>query len=194
MGILGGTFNPIHLGHLFIAQDALEQCRLERVLFVPTAMPPHKPLAGKISAAHRLRMLKLAIAGNERFAVDDLEIRRGGKSYSVETLTELQCRQPAVDFYFIIGADSLAELHLWRNVEQLVKLCRFLVFARPGYTAKPAAGLAGLRYKLFSTHPAEISSQEIRARVARGRSIRYLVPDSVRQYIERQHLYCEKNN
>ena len=189
VGILGGTFNPIHLGHLFIAQDALEQCRLERVLFVPTAMPPHKPLAGKISAAHRLRMLKFAIAGNERFAVDDLEIRRGGKSYSVETLMELRRRQPSADFYFIIGTDSLAELHLWRNVEQLVKLCRFLVFARPGYTAKPAASLTGLRYKLFSTHPTEISSQEIRARAARGRSIRYLVPDAVRQYIERQQLY-----
>ena len=189
MGILGGTFNPIHLGHLFIAQDALEQCQLDRVLFIPTAQPPHKSLADNVSATQRLRLLRLAIAGDKRFAVDDLEILRGGKSYSVETVTELRRRQPTADFYFIIGGDSLAELHLWREVEQLVKLCRFLVFARPGYVAKPVGRLPGLRYKLFSTHPTEISSREIRARVARGRSIRYLVPDSVRQYIERQQLY-----
>ena len=189
MGILGGTFNPIHLGHLFIAQDALEQCRLDRVLFIPSALPPHKPLGDNVSAIHRLRMVRLAIAGDKRFAVDDLEIRRGGKSYSVETLAELHRRQPAADYYFIIGADSLAELHLWRDVNQLIRLCRFLVFMRPGYPAKPAVKLAGLRYKLFSTHPTEISSREIRARVARGQSIRYLAPDSVRRYIERQQLY-----
>jgi len=116
-------------------------------------------------------------------------IWRGGKSYSVETLAELQRQQPTADFYFIIGADSLAELHLWRAVDQLVKLCRFLVFARPGYAAVPAASLTGLRYKLFATHPTEISSREIRARVARGQSIRYLVPEPVRHYIERQQLY-----
>ena len=187
--MLGGTFNPIHLGHLLIAQDALEQGRLGQVVFIPTAKPPHKSVAGNVSAAHRLNMLRLGIAGDKRFAVDDLEIRRGGKSYSVETLAELQRRQPAADFYFIIGADSLAELHLWRDVEQLVRLCRFLVVARPGYIAKPAAKLTGLRYKLVATHPAEISSREIRVRVARGQSIRYLVPESVRQYIERQQLY-----
>ncbi|MEI8314045.1 MAG: nicotinate-nucleotide adenylyltransferase [Verrucomicrobiota bacterium] len=192
VGILGGTFNPIHLGHLLIAQDALEQCRLERVVFIPTAKPPHKSLAGNVSAAHRLNMLRLGVAGDKRFAVDDLEMRRGGKSYSVETVEELQRRQPAAVFSFIIGADSLAELHLWRDAERLVRLCRFLVFARPGYVAQPAASLTGLRYKLFSTHPAEISSREIRGRVARGQSIRYLVPDSVRQYIERHQLYIEK--
>ena len=162
---------------------------MARVLFIPTAQPPHKPLAGNVSASQRLRMLKLAIAGDRRFAVDDLEIRRGGKSYSVETMAELQDRLPAAVFYFIIGADSLVELPQWYKVERLVKLCRFLVFARPGYAAKPVRRLAGLRYQMFSTHPCEIASREIRERLASRQSIRYLVPEPVRRYIERQQLY-----
>ena len=189
VGILGGTFNPIHLGHLLIAQDALEQAGLARVLFIPAALPPHKPLAGNVSARQRLRMLKLAIAGDPRFAVDDLEIRRGGKSYSVDTLAELRARWPAADFYFIIGADSLVELPQWHAVERLVKMCRFIVFARPGSQLRPARPLAGLRYRVFSTHPCEIASREIRTRLARRQSIRYLVPEPVRRYIERQQLY-----
>ena len=189
MGILGGTFNPIHLGHLLIAQDALEQAKLARVIFIPTALPPHKPLAGAVSAAHRLRMLRLAIAGNDRFSVDNLEILRGGKSYSVETLTELRERMPATEFHFIIGADSLAELHLWRDVERLVKLCRFLVFARLGYPARPAQKITGLRYRMLAAHPCEIASREIRDRLASRQSIRYLVPEPVRRYIERHQLY-----
>ena len=189
VGVLGGTFNPIHLGHLLIAQDALEQAGLDRVLFIPTALPPHKPLAGNVSARQRLRMINLAIADDPRLTVDDLEIRRGGKSYSVETLAELRKRLPSVDFYFIIGADSLADLPQWYQVEQLVRLCQFLVFARPGYPAKPVGRLAGLRYQLFSTHPCEIASREIRERLASRQSIRYLVPELVRRYIERQQLY-----
>lgn len=189
VGILGGTFNPIHLGHLLIAQDALEQAGLARVLFIPTAVPPHKSLAGNVSARQRLRMIQLAIAGDPRLAVDDLEIRRGGKSYTVETLAELRDRLPAADFYFIIGADSLAELPQWYQVEQLVRLCRFLVFARPGYPAKPVGRLAGLRSQLFSTHPCAIASREIRERLASRQSIRYLVPEPVRRYIERHDLY-----
>ena len=166
IGILGGTFNPIHLGHLLIAQDALERANLERVLFIPSAAPPHKPLAGNVSAAHRLRMLKLALASDDRMAVDTLEIRRGGKSYSVDTLSELRRRQPRAEFHFIIGADSLAELHLWKDARQLVKLCRFIAVTRPGYKPKPAR-LRGLRYQLLDVHPCDISSRDIRARVAR---------------------------
>ena len=189
VGILGGTFNPIHLGHLLIAQEALEQAGLARVLFIPTAVPPHKPLAVNVSARQRLRLIKLAIAGDARFAVDDLEIRRGGKSYSVDTLAELRDRWPTAEFYFIIGADSLVELPQWYKADQLVRLCRFLVFARPGYVAKPVRRLAGLRYQLFSNHPCEIASHEIRERLASRQSIRYLVPEPVRRYIERQQLY-----
>jgi nicotinate-nucleotide adenylyltransferase len=188
IGILGGTFNPIHLGHLLIAQDAVEASKLDRVLFIPSASPPHKQLAGNISAAHRLRMVNHAIAADQRFAVDDLEIRRGGKSYSVDTLVELRSRYPRAEFYFIIGADSLDELHLWKDARRLVKLCRFLAVTRPGYKGKPAR-LPGLRYQLLDAHPCAIASREIRERVARGRSIRYLVSDGVVRYIRRHKLY-----
>lgn len=188
IGILGGTFNPIHLGHLLIAQDAVEAARLDRVLFIPSATPPHKELAGDISATHRLRMTKLAIAGNECFAVDDLEIRRGGKSYSVDTLTELRRRYPRADFHFIIGADSLSELHLWKDARRLVKLCRFIAVTRPGFTGK-ASRLPGLKYQLLEAHPCGIASREIRVRAKRGQNIRYLVPDPVLRYIRRHKLY-----
>ena len=189
IGILGGTFNPIHLGHLLIAQDALEQAGLECVIFIPSATPPHKPLAHEVSGAHRLRMVKLAIAGDARLAVDDLEIRRGGKSFSVETVAALRARQPDVDWHFIIGGDSLAELHLWREADRLVKLCRFVVLARPGVVAKPARRLAGLRYRLFASHSCAIASRDVRTRIAGVQSIRYLVPEPVRRYIERHRLY-----
>jgi len=188
IGILGGTFNPIHLGHLLIAQDALEAAGLDRVLVIPAATPPHKALAGNASATHRQRMVALAIAGDKRFALDDREIRRGGKSYSVDTLAELHAEHPSADFYFIIGADSLGELHLWKDARQLVKLCRFIAVTRPGYVPKPAR-LAGLRYRLLDTHRCAIASRDIRARLRQGRSIRYLVPDTVVRYIEAQKLY-----
>jgi nicotinate-nucleotide adenylyltransferase len=188
IGILGGTFNPIHLGHLFIAQDALEAARLDRVLFVPAATPPHKPLDGQTRASDRQRMVKLAIAGDPRFALDDRQVRRGGKSYSVDTLTELREQYPHADFYFIIGADSLSELHLWKDAPRLVKLCRFIALTRPGYVPKPAR-LPGLRYRLLDTHPCAISSQEVRQRLRRGQSIRYLVPPAVVRYIQRQKIY-----
>ena len=188
IGILGGTFNPIHTGHLLIAQDALEAARLDHVLFIPSATPPHKALEGNVSRTHRLRMVKIAIRGNERFAVDDLEIRRGGKSFSVDTLAELRRRYPRATFHFIIGADSLSELHLWKDARRLVKLCRFIAITRPGHSARPAR-LPGLRYQLLDTHPCGVASRDIRARAARGQSIRYLVPDAVLRYIERQELY-----
>ncbi|MCG3150022.1 MAG: Nicotinate-nucleotide adenylyltransferase [Verrucomicrobiae bacterium] len=189
IGILGGTFNPIHLGHLLIAQDALEQVGLERVIFIPSATPPHKPLAGKVAAADRLKMVNLAIAGDPRFSVADLEIRRGGRSYSVETVAELRGHYPDLEFYFIIGADSLNELHLWREADRLVQLCRFIAVTRPGYPPRPAKKLTGLRYELLNAHPCEIASREIRARIAGRDSIRYLVPEAVRRYIERKKLY-----
>ena len=196
IGILGGTFNPIHLGHLLIAQDAMERMKLDRVKFIPSAKPPHKTVDKLASERDRLRMIALAIRGNTRFEVDDIEIRRGGKSYSVDTLAGLRQREPRADFYFIIGADSLRELHLWREAERLVTLCTFVTVPRPGFDPKPivdprlnAATRRRLCQHVLRGHACDIASRDIRARVASGRSIRYLVADAVHSYIRRRRLY-----
>ena len=196
IGILGGTFNPIHIGHLLIARDAMEQMALDRVKFIPSARPPHKAVEALASERDRIHMIKLAIRGNERFEVDDIEIRRGGISYSVDTLTELRRRDPKSDIFFIIGADSLRELHLWREAQRVVRLCTFVTVPRPGFEARPvvdrrldAASRKRLRQYVLRGHSCDIASREIRSRVASGRSIRYLVPDAVTEYIRRRKLY-----
>lgn len=187
IGVIGGTFNPVHNGHLLIAQDALQQLGLNRVQFIPAATPPHKTPDRLVSGKHRLAMLQLAIRGNRQFAVDELELRRGGRSYSVDTLAALRRRQPDAEFYFIIGADSLPELHRWRSIHRLAQLCRFVVVARPGHPVQSPR--VAVRWELVAGHPWDISSTEIRGRIASGRSIRYLVPDMVRHYIRQQKLY-----
>lgn len=187
IGILGGTFNPIHVGHLLIAQDAMEQAKLDRVVFIPSATPPHKSPDHLATSRDRLRMIRLAIAGNPRFEVDDLEIRRGGRSYSVDTLVELKRRQPRVKFYFIIGSDSLRELHLWREPARLLKLCRFIVLVRPGF--KPEQRRLAIRPLIVTGHVCEVASREIRSRIANGQPFRYLVPDAVHNYIRKHKLY-----
>ena len=196
IGILGGTFNPVHLGHLLVAQDAQEQLRLDYVKFIPSATPPHKVVDALASARDRMHMIKLAIGGHDGFEADDIEIERGATSYSVDTLTELRRRDPRATFYFIIGADSLRELHLWREVERLVTLCTFVTVPRPGFEPKPvvdrrldAATRRRLRQHMLRGHACDIASREIRSRVASGRSIRYLVPDAVYEYIRRRRLY-----
>ncbi len=186
LGILGGTFNPIHVGHLLIAQDALEQAGLDRVLFIPCATPPHKVAAKLAPARHRLAMVRRAIRGDRRFAVDDLEIRRGGRSYSVDTLAELRGRHPRAEFHFIIGGDSLPELNHWRDIDRLATLCRFVVVGRPGFQP-PARN--PYRVRIVRGHACDVSSTDIRARCARRQSIRYLVPDAVFRYIRAHNLY-----
>lgn len=188
LGILGGTFNPIHQGHLLIADAAAEALELDRVIFIPSATPPHKRPRVLADARHRLRMVKLAIHNNPRFGCSDIEVRRGGPSYSVETLRQLRHAMPRAEFYFLIGADSLRELHLWREAPALVRLCEFICVARPG-ERMPQPRLRGLRVHKLLGHPADISSSDIRNRLARGASVRYLVPDAVRRYIQKTGLY-----
>ncbi len=198
IGIFGGTFNPIHTGHLVVAQDALEALKLSRVLFIPSATPSHKRVADLAPAEHRLRMVRAAIAGNPSFAVSDLEIKRGGLSYSVETVRALQKRQPRADWFFIIGSDSFKDLHSWREIQTLAQLCQFIVVARPDFemgkmTAR-GVGLDPATFKRVSrhqlrAHQVEISSTEIRARVFSRKSIRYLVPDAVAAHIKKHSLY-----
>ena len=184
------------MGHLLIAEDALEQLALDRVKFIPSSTPPHKTVDVLARARDRLEMLKLALRGNDRFEIDEMEIRRGGTSYSVDTLTELRRRNPKAGFYFIIGADSLRELHLWREAKRLVAMCTFVTVPRPGFEARPvvdrrldSASRKRLRQHVLHGHLCDIASREVRARVANGQSIRYLVPDAVTEYIRRHGLY-----
>ena len=187
LGILGGTFNPVHIGHLWMARDALEQLGLARVTFVPCAIPPHKDAPDLASARDRLAMLRAAVRGEPDFAVDDIEIRRGAPSYTVETLTELHRQLPRTDFYFIIGGDSLGELPCWKEINRLAQLCTFVVVTRPGYSL-PAAP-ANVNCVFVHGHTCEVASSDLRARLRAGRSIRYLVPDAVLRYIRRRNLY-----
>ena len=188
LGIFGGTFNPIHMGHLLIADAAAEALELDRVIFIPAATPPHKRPPVLAEARHRLRMVKLAIHGNPRFGCSDMEMRRGGPSYSVETLRQLHHAMPRAKFYFLIGTDSLNELHTWREASELARLCEFICVARPGeQMARPR--LRGVCVHRLPGHPADISSSDIRDRLARGASVHYLVPDAVRRYIEKTGLY-----
>ena len=174
----------------------MEQFGLDCVKFIPSATPPHKKYEGNATAAQRLAMVRLAIRGNARFEADDIEIRRGGTSYSVDTLTSLRRRDPQAQFYFIIGADSLQELHRWREVGRLVRLCTFVIVVRPGFEPRrvvdpklDAATRRRLRQHVLRGHACDIASRDIRARVARGEPMRYLVPDAVLQYINRHKLY-----
>jgi nicotinate-nucleotide adenylyltransferase len=198
IGILGGSFNPLHSGHLLLAQSALEARGLERVYFLPSNVPPHKAGGRLAPAADRLEMARLATADNPAFAVADDEIRRGGVSYAVDTLRAWREREPAAPPpLFIVGLDSLRELHLWRDIGTLLTLCEFLPLERPGYDRPPLADDLRLpppwgQRLLDAILPGrrcDISSSEIRERVAQGRSIRYLVPEAVARYIAAHGLY-----
>lgn len=198
LGVLGGTFNPVHLGHLIIAQDAMEHFELSRVLFIPCARPAHKPVTELVSASHRLAMIEHAIEGDLHFEVSDLEIRREGVSYTIDTMRRLAVEHPGVELCFIIGSDSLPELHLWREIEALLDLCRIVTIARPGVDiaalqamdlrlGEPRQSL--IRADIRSGHLVNVSSSDIRYRVAEGMRIRYLVPPGVEMYIAEHSLY-----
>lgn len=210
LGILGGTFNPIHSAHLRIAEEVRERCRLDRILFIPAATPPHKELAGEIPFADRHAMVAAAIADNPDFTVTDLENRRAGKSYSVHTLELLRQEYPRDEFYFIIGMDSYRSLGIWKDFPRLFELTNLVVAARPGSPCDDPLRLLPvviqeqfcydenahmLRHQ--SGHVVifleetflDISSTHIRQLVAAGRSIRYLLPSGVEHYIYRHGLY-----
>jgi len=198
IGVLGGTFNPVHMGHLIMAQDALEQFDLSTVIFVPCACPAHKPARDVAAVEHRLAMLEAAVEGDLRFEVSDIEIRRGGVSYSIDTARGIKQRHPDSDIFFIIGSDSLPELRLWKDIGQLLDLCRFVTLARPGTDLDtpdlrdPMPGDARsplLREQIRVGHLVNISSTDIRYRIAEGMSIRYLVHPAVEMYITEHSLF-----
>lgn len=209
-GILGGTFNPIHLAHLGIATEAERSFKLDRVLFLPAAEPPHKSVAGQTPFVHRLAMVEAAINGYARFAASDLEMHRSGKSFSVDTLKILRRDDPESEFYFIIGLDSYRDIASWKNFEELFGLCHLVITTRPGVQVSDPLGplpvaihtdfcyadnCAQVQHKsgnfLFFLKETnlDISSTQIRGLIARGEPIRHLVPEAVADYIEAHHLY-----
>lgn len=200
-GIFGGSFNPIHMGHLVAAQDALEGAGLDQVVFVPAARPPHKPSAPLASAGDRLAMIRLAISGDDRFDVSEIEVLRGGISYTVDTVRELRRQVPGAEWSLIIGADTLFDLRNWREIGTILELVPIVVVARPGFATDSitvdSLGLPDpwptvLARNVVPGHSVGISASEIRRRLAEGRSIRYLVPDAVERYIRDRSLYQEK--
>jgi nicotinate-nucleotide adenylyltransferase len=187
IGIFGGTFDPPHLGHLIVAQDAALALGLDRILFVPAARPPHKA-RGAVSAPDlRARMLELATAGDARFGVDRLELARSGASYTVDTLRELRGRQPDAEWTLLMGVDQYAELSTWREPDEIRRLARLGIMARAGSGA--GIGVAEDGATFVEVTRIDISSTAVRARVAAGRPIRYLVPDAVERFIFEQRLY-----
>lgn len=199
LGVFGGTFDPIHVAHLAVAEEAAEAMGLEQVLFVPAGEPPHKPGRHITAAEDRLAMVELAIAGNDRFAVSRLELDRGGPSYTVDTLDALDASRrsagAAGDLALILSADAFLDLMTWRDPRRIVQLARLVVAPRDGY---PDAGPAFLtehmpdladRATFLDAPRLQLSGSELRRRAAAGRSLRYLVPDAVAAYIGDHALY-----
>ena len=198
VGIMGGTFDPIHVGHLVLAEDVRDAFGLDEVLFIPAAQPPHKGGVATASAEHRYIMTELATASNPHFIVSRMELDRKGPSYSWLTVTELQQQYGAhADFYFITGSDAINLLDEWHRGKDLLACCHFIVSVREGVPldearlARSFGALAKEHIHRLATPALEISSTDIRARIRRGASIRYLVPAAVADYITKEGLYLE---
>jgi nicotinate-nucleotide adenylyltransferase len=212
LGIIGGTFNPIHLAHLRIAEEVRDRLGLERVIFIPASRPPHKEREDYLSFEHRLAMVKLAIGDNPAFTASSLEQELGGTSYSVHTLTELRTLYPGDELYFIIGSDSFRDIASWYRYDEIFSLCNLAVVERPGaeitnlVAPLPVAIATQFCYDsdaLCLTHrsgfsvyylagiPLAISSSEIRRLARQGSSLRYLLHEKVAGYIEEKRIYSE---
>lgn len=199
IGVLGGTFNPVHIGHLIMAQDALESFNLAGLLFVPCNLPPHKPVSPALASTEaRLRMLQIATDGDVRIDISDIETQRPGISYTIDTIHALRRESPGTEFMFVIGSDSLTELHGWKDIDVLLKFCRFGVIPRPGFTVEsevreriqlPPPWPERLLQNIAAGHAVNVSSRDIRHRIAEGMSIRYLVHPGVEMYITEHSLY-----
>lgn len=215
VGALGGTFNPIHLGHLLIAEEFRERLALDRVLFIPAASPPHKGGRRLAEPHHRYTMVALAVAGHPAFVVSDLELRRPGPSYSAETLEALAGELPGSSLFFLMGSDTFLDLPAWRTPERLTTWATLAVAGRAGAGFDPASSAAGAvlarlgrsswrrvppepwatvppgEVILVETASLPVSAREIRRRVAEGRSARFLVPPAVADYIADHRLYAD---
>lgn len=216
IGLFGGTFNPIHSGHIKAARRVQEKFRLNKLLFIPSYIPPHKKSGMVASSTHRYRMVEQAVSSFPRFIPSAIEIEAGGKSYSIETLKKIQKIYPESWIFFIMGADAFLEIETWKDYQKLLQQCNFIVITRPGYDLGEAKKVLGKEYipaiywlspeeefdesMLSSAHifflPIEtpdVSSTDIRQRIKFGNSIKGMVPDSVEKYIKKNGLYQEQN-
>lgn len=189
IGLFGGSFNPPHIAHLIIAEIVRDQFGLEEVWWIPNATPPHKPDEDLVAADHRLKMTRRAVESNSNFRVSGVEVEREGVSYTVETLRVLQEDYPDVDFGLIIGSDSLDYFAEWHEPDEIVDRVPLIVYKRPGGLESVAEPRFANRVRYAAAPVMEVSGTEIRARCRKGRSIRYLVPEEVRTYIEAHGLY-----
>jgi nicotinate-nucleotide adenylyltransferase len=198
LGLFGGTFDPIHLGHLILAEQCREACKLDLVWFVVAGEPPHKR-GERTPVAHRLEMARIAIAGHPHFEVSEIEVNRPGPHYSVDTLASVHAERSEDDLYFVIGADSLLDLPGWRDPAGIAHLATIVVVNRPGIEESDPANLPdfgpGSKPLQFVTiPPIGIASHDLRRRVAEQRTIRYLVPRAVEAYVQAHGLYSEQTN
>jgi nicotinate-nucleotide adenylyltransferase len=189
IGFLGGSFDPVHFGHLIAAQDVLEQFQLDRLLLVPASQAPLKPNDIQSSSENRLAMLRAAIGWDKRLEISDYELRKGGISYTVDSVRHFRTVFPDDELFWIIGGDQLPLLHKWKAIEELACMVEFIFLERPKHPTKPHVEIPGLRLHRCDGHLIEISSSELRFRVQRGLSLHYFCPQKVIAYIEEHRLY-----
>ena len=213
IGILGGTFNPIHLGHLRSAEEVREALQLDRIYFVPSAQPPHKSRVGLAAAAQRLQMVELAVDGNPFFFPSAIELERSGLSYSIDTIRRFHVDLPSATFFFILGLDAFREIHTWKDYQLIPSLCHLVVTSRPGISTPPIDQLLPValqsslwydpstkmychtsgHYLIFhEIHGLNISASQVRTIALQGKSLRYLVPSAVAAYITTTDLYQQR--
>ena len=189
IGILGGTFDPIHLGHLVLAEQVKEKLKLDQVVFIPCLRSPHKTRQKLSPAKDRYRMTQLAVEGNSSFAVSDIELKRKGLSYTVDTLTDLKNLYPNSKIYFLTGSDVLKEFAAWKHPEQIYRLAKVVIAIRPGFDEFDRRNRFAKKSIVVPITGIDVSSSEIRRRVKKGKSVRYLVPARVEEYVMRRKLY-----
>ncbi len=189
IGFLGGSFDPVHFGHLSAAQDAYEQYQLDRLILVPAAQAPLKPEEVKSTPEDRLAMLRAAVEWDHRFEVSDFECRKGGISYTIDSARHFRGLYPNDRLFWIIGGDQLPRMHLWKDIAELAQLVEFIFLERPGHPVKATPTIPNLRLHRCDGHLMEISSTELRARVRQGLSLDYFIPHKAIVYIREKALY-----
>ncbi len=199
LAIMGGAFNPIHIGHLVCAEEAVEQFGLDEVLFMPTGTPPHKEAPRGAGPEERFEMVVIATASNPRFAVSRYEIDKNEVGYTVDTMRHFRLELPEAELYFITGADAVIEILEWKDPREILEIATLIAATRPGYPldsmpAKTRAFLEEYGVQIIEIPCIGVSSSLVRERVAQGRSIRYLVPEGVEKFIEKERLYIHKHS